>query len=143
MNQPIHQQLRNIRRQLAITQPHAADQLGVTLWTISTWDSGRYSPRIHPYIRYATLLGRQLIITRQGALPTPLTDVLPDLAQVRRPRIRTRDLAQRRNVRAHTITAFERRLAAGSNPTLADIQTYLRGFDHDLQITPLTQGRAA
>jgi DNA-binding XRE family transcriptional regulator len=137
---PIHQQLRDIRRDQDITQQQAADQIGITLWTVNQWDCGRYSPRLYPYIRYATILHHQFVITNRGAILTPLTSALPDIAQIRRLRIRTRDLAQRLHVRNHTITMFERRLADGSNPALADVHTYLRGFEHDLQIIPLANG---
>lgn len=143
MNTPIHQQLRDLRINHGITQQQAADHLGITLWTVNQWDCGRYSPRLYPYIAYAALLHHQFTITRHGAILTPLTDILPDIAQIRRPYIRTHYLAKRLHLRSHTVTTFERRVAAGSNPTFADIQAYLRGFDHDLQLTPLTQERAA
>ena len=135
---PIYQQLRDIRHQQGITQPEIAEQLGVCLWTVSTWDCGRYSPRLYQYIAYAALVRHQLVITHQGVTRAALADVLPDLAQLRRPYIRTHYLAQRLHVRNHTITTFERRLAAGTNPTMAAVERYLLGFGHDLQLIPMT-----
>jgi DNA-binding transcriptional regulator YiaG len=141
--QPLHKQYKAIRMGLHVHQQTIADHLGVSVFTVSSWDSGRHSPHIQRAIGYAHFLDHELVIARHNAILQPVAEVLPDIAGLRRACAHTWEVAQRMHVTVNAVTEFERRIAKGAQPALAALLAYLRGFEHDLQLIPMAAEQGA
>ncbi|MEV4174024.1 helix-turn-helix transcriptional regulator [Nonomuraea sp. NPDC049709] len=144
MNQPIHKQLREIRRDQHRLQKHVAAALGVNHATYGSWERGQASPFLHHTDIWATELHHQLVATVDGAVIDTLVNFVAALPVLRRGRGLTQEGLGRRTRRGVTaVHGVERQVQAGGGLLLSTVEWYVAGLDYGIGLAPAVLERAA
>lgn len=137
MTQPIHRQLRDVRRALHLNQYQLADLMGVAQCTISAWDRGYKSSSIPDADLYARTVHQRLIVTLNGSFISELLPLFPNLADFRKARGASQmDLARRMWASRGTVANIEIRIRTGTAVRLATVVPYLGGLGCVVGLTP-------
>lgn len=137
MTEPIHRQLRTIRRAMQLHQKDLATILGVHTSSIVNWDTGRQDPNIHHAHAYAQALHHPLTATNNGNPIGALIDVVPTLPALRyHLGITQTDMGHLTGAGEHAVQGLERRIRAGRSPRLSSVEWYLPGFGYQIELVP-------
>ncbi|MEU6709935.1 hypothetical protein ABZ897_00535 [Nonomuraea sp. NPDC046802] len=83
---PLISALADARRASGLCQQHIADGLGLGakagVSMVSAWEHGRNVPKVGHACGYAALVGRRVVVVRDGQIVGDLLDVLPRLKEV-------------------------------------------------------------
>lgn len=137
MTEPIHRQLRDVRRAIHLNQYQLADLMGVAQCTISAWERGYKSPSVPDADLYARTVHQRLIVTLNGRFISELLPLFPNLPDFRKAQGTSQmDLARRMWASRGTVANIEVRIRAGTAVRLATVVPYLGGLGCMVGLAP-------
>lgn len=137
MTEPIHRQLRTIRRSLRLRQYQVADLLGIWRCTLSRWERGTQSHSIPDADRHAHTLHHRLVVLDAGVIIGDLLALFPALPDFRRSRgLSQMDVARRMFTHRGAVANIELRIRAGDAVRLATVVSYLGGLGCEVGLVP-------
>ncbi|MEV4287402.1 helix-turn-helix transcriptional regulator [Nonomuraea bangladeshensis] len=140
MNQPLHLQLREIRRDIRLYQHQLADQIGVKKAAITCWDSGRKTPFVRHADAYARAVDHRLVVADGDTILGDLIGVLPTLPELRRQRGITQEVVSRSMWTSRkAVISLEGRIRRGDNLLLTTVEGYLAGLGLAARLVPAEQ----
>lgn len=140
VNQPIHQQLRAIRRDQNQRQKHVATASGIDPSSLGYWERGEKTPFLHHADAWARTLNHQLVATSDGKIIDTLINLVPQLPGIRRHRGITQEALGHATLTSESaVNCFEGRIRAGDNLILATVEWYASGLGYQVGLTPARQ----
>jgi DNA-binding XRE family transcriptional regulator len=113
--------MRALREAAGLTQLDVADELGVSYRTIGHWETAARSPQCGLAVDWTKLLGRRLLVVREGHFVDDLLDALPRLTELREAAGLTQAAAgQALCITEHAVGHAER--TAGTRTRLSTVQ---------------------
>ncbi|MCK2219746.1 helix-turn-helix domain-containing protein [Actinomadura sp. ATCC 31491] len=145
MTQPIHLQLRALRREMRLRRKDLAAQIGVYYNTISSWDTGRKAPFTHHAHAYARAVHHHLVaIDPTGTIVGNLIDLMPKLPAMRRQRgLSQQMLSHHLRTTKSAVSSLEVRIHAGDSILLTTLEGYLLGFNLSMALVPAERAERA
>ena len=137
MTEPIHRQLRTIRRDQHLTQHQLATLMGVWRSTIGRWERGIQSHSIPDADLHARTLHHHLIATHDNKPLGDLLHLFPRLPALRKAKgLSQQDVADRMWTHRGAVANIEARIRAGDAVRLATVVPYLSGMDWGVGLLP-------
>lgn len=138
MTEPLHRQLRALRRDHRLAQHQLADLMGVWRSTISRWERGIQSHSIPEADRHARTLHHRLVILNQhGQIIGDLLALLPTLPDLRKQRgLSQSDVARRMWSSRGGVANIDVRIRAGHAVRLSTIAAYVAGMGCEVGLVP-------
>ncbi|MEU8040929.1 helix-turn-helix transcriptional regulator [Streptosporangium sp. NPDC049078] len=132
----IPQRLRQFREDRDLFQEHIAAELGVCVNTLSRWERGVGSPRVHHIAAYARLVDKRLVIRRGQVVICDALDALPHLGELRRRAgVSLAVVRERIHCTPSTLESRERQMRRGG-VRLTTLQPYLAALGYTLDLIP-------
>lgn len=144
VNQPIHRQLRTIRRDQNRRQNHVATTSGIEPSTLGYWERGVKAPFLHHADAWARALHHHLVGATDGQVIDTLINLVPRLPEIRRQRGITQEALGRTALTTESaVNCFEGRIRAGDNLLLSTVTWYTAGLGYQIGLVPAALERAA
>lgn len=135
--QPIHRQLREIRRDQNRRQNHVAAASSIDPSSLGYWERGVKTPFLHHADAWARTLNHQLVAISDGKIIATLINLVPQLPGIRRDRGITQEMLGHATLTSESaVNCFEGRIRAGDNLILATVEWYASGLGYQIGLAP-------
>ncbi|MGC5012580.1 helix-turn-helix domain-containing protein [Streptosporangium sp. DT93] len=132
----IPQRLRNLRKDRDLLQEHVAAELGVCVDTLSHWETGANTPRVHHIAAYAHLVNHRLVVRRGQDVICDALDALPCMGELRRRAgVPWAVLRERLHYTPKTLEGLESHMRR-HGVRLTTLQPYLEALGYTLALIP-------